>query len=158
MLREVCGSKALLPNSIQLPFCYDRSENPLYRGVHADVWKIEHQGHYVAVKELRVYSTSDFEKMISVNPKLHCKARIYQLIPSLQRFCKAVMTWKALRHPNVLPLLWVTMETPRLAMASEWMVNGNINEFIKADCNANRFDLVMSHFSCQLHLLLMSNL
>lgn len=123
VLREVCGRKTLLPNSIRLPICYNRSDNPLYRGRHSDVWTIEHQGRYVAVKELRIYSTSDSEKMIS-------------------RFCGAVMTWKALRHPNVLPLLWVTMDNPRLATASEWMVNGNINEFIETNCNANRFDLL----------------
>jgi len=28
------------------------------------------------------------------------------------------------------------------AMASEWMVNGNINEFIKAHRDVNRFELV----------------
>ena len=53
------------------------------------------------------------------------------------------MTWNALRHPNVLPLLGVTMDAHRFAMASEWMVNGNINEFIKAHGDANRFELVV---------------
>jgi len=47
-------------------------------------------------------------------------------------FCKEVVTWKSLRHPNVLPLLGVTMGENLLAMVSEWMVNGNITEFIKA--------------------------
>ena len=28
------------------------------------------------------------------------------------------------------------------AMASEWMANGNINEFIKANLDADRFELV----------------
>jgi len=52
------------------------------------------------------------------------------------------VTWSALRHPNVLPLLGVTMETHHFAMASEWMVNGNINEFIKTHRDSNRFELV----------------
>ena len=52
------------------------------------------------------------------------------------------MTWKTLRHPNVLPLLGVTMGVYHFAMASEWMKDGNINEFIKAHPNANRFELV----------------
>ena len=60
----------------------------------------------------------------------------------MQRFCKEVVTWKALRHPNVLPLLGVTMGNYQFAMASEWMENGNINEFIKAHRDANRFELV----------------
>ena len=59
-----------------------------------------------------------------------------------QTFCKEVVTWKALCHPNVLPLLGVTMGTKVFAMVSEWMVNGNIIEFIEAHRDANRFELV----------------
>ena len=33
------------------------------------------------------------------------------------------------------------MET-QFAMVSEWMPNGNINQFVKAHRDANRFDLV----------------
>ena len=58
------------------------------------------------------------------------------------------MTWNALRHPNVLPLLGVTMDARHFAMASEWMVNGNINEFIKAHRDANRFELVGFYSRC----------
>ena len=53
------------------------------------------------------------------------------------------MTWKALRHPNVLPLLGVTMSDTQFAMVSEWMANGNINQFIEAHRDANRFELVL---------------
>ena len=48
-----------------------------------------------------------------------------------------------LRHPNVLPLLGVTMDEHRFAMVSEWMESGNINKFIKTNRNADRFELVM---------------
>jgi hypothetical protein len=47
-----------------------------------------------------------------------------------------------LRHPNVLPLLGVIMGKYHFAMVSEWMVNGNINEFIKAHRDVNRLELV----------------
>jgi hypothetical protein len=30
----------------------------------------------------------------------------------------------------------------RFVMASEWMANGNINEFIEVHCDVNRFELV----------------
>ena len=60
----------------------------------------------------------------------------------MQRFCKEVVTWKALRHRNVLSLLGVTMSDNQFAMVSEWMANGNINEFIKAHGDVNRFELV----------------
>jgi serine/threonine protein kinase len=52
------------------------------------------------------------------------------------------VTWKALRHPNVMPLLGVTMTENRFVMVSEWMENGNINEFVKTHTDVNRLELV----------------
>ena len=52
------------------------------------------------------------------------------------------MPWKALRHPNVLPLLGVIMTENEFSMVSEWMPNGNINQFVAAHRGANRFELV----------------
>ena len=50
--------------------------------------------------------------------------------------------WKHLKHENILPLLGVTLSKYRFAMVSEWMENGNINEFIKKDRHANGTELV----------------
>ena len=50
--------------------------------------------------------------------------------------------WSTLCHPNVLPLLGVIMAETRFSMVSEWMVKGNINEFVKADPDADRLELV----------------
>ena len=74
------------------------------------------------------------------------EVRIEELMIAVivQTFCKEVVTWKSLQHPNVLPLLGVTMGERLFAMVSEWMVNGNIVEFIKAHREANRFKLVGS--------------
>jgi hypothetical protein len=52
--------------------------------------------------------------------------------------------WNALCHPNVLPLLGIIMDKHRFAMVSEWMTNGNINEFIRIQWEANPFELVRS--------------
>jgi serine/threonine protein kinase len=52
------------------------------------------------------------------------------------------MTWKSLRHPNVLPLMGVIMRGKHFAMVSEWMTNGSINEFIKVNRDVDRFELV----------------
>ena len=60
----------------------------------------------------------------------------------LQRFCREGVAWKHLRHPNVLPLLGVTVSERRFAMVSEWMEHGNINEFVEKDPGANRAELV----------------
>ena len=50
--------------------------------------------------------------------------------------------WKSLRHPNTLPLIGVEMTEDEFVMVSEWMMNGNINEFIKANPEAERIELV----------------
>ena len=54
--------------------------------------------------------------------------------------------WSALRHPNVLPLLGATMIGTQHVMVSEWMTNGNINEFVKAHPDADRLRLVSFPF------------
>ena len=50
--------------------------------------------------------------------------------------------WRALRHPNVLPLIGVTMTDVQFAMVTEWMVNGNVSEFVKANRDVDRLGLV----------------
>ena len=69
-----------------------------------------------------------------------------ELIRYDQRFCREVMTWKTLRHPNVLSLIGVTMEEKRLVMVSEWMENGNIINFLEKESNADRLELVRLPF------------
>ena len=49
--------------------------------------------------------------------------------------------WKSIQHPNVLQLLGATIGR-RFTIISEWMDNGNINEFIKEHESVNRFELV----------------
>jgi len=60
----------------------------------------------------------------------------------LQRFCREGVAWKHLRHPNILPLIGVTVNNQRFAMVSAWMENGNINEFVGKDRHVNRIELV----------------
>jgi serine/threonine protein kinase len=60
----------------------------------------------------------------------------------LQRFCQEAVAWKHLRHPNVLPLLGVTISERRFAMVSEWMEHGNINGFVEKAKDVNRIELV----------------
>ena len=48
------------------------------------------------------------------------------------------MAWRTLRHPNVLPLIGVTMTEIQFAMISDWMRNGNINEFVKTNSEADK--------------------
>jgi len=122
-LRKICGRQRLLPKSVQIQVDYNRLDTPLYQGGFADIWRGRYQDYHVAVKVLRVYANDNFEKLAS-------------------RFCKEVVTWKTLFHPNVLPLLGVVRGGRHFVMISKWMENGNINEFIKANQDANRFELL----------------
>jgi len=63
-----------------------------------------------------------------------------------QRFCREVVVWSALHHENVLQLLGVMMTEDQLVMVSEWMVRGNIMEFVKVDANVDRLGLVRFSF------------
>ena len=56
------------------------------------------------------------------------------------------MVWRALHHPNVLPLLGVTMTENQFVMVSEWMENDNINKFVKGNPDADLLGLVCSSF------------
>ena len=62
----------------------------------------------------------------------------------MQKFCKEAVTWRTLHHPNVLPLIGVTMTETKFVMVSDWMVNGNLNEFVEANPDADRLKLVSS--------------
>jgi len=57
---------------------------------------------------------------------------------------------RTLRHPNVVPMLGITMTITHLTIVSDWMTNGVINQFVKAHPDTNRFELVSS--SSELHL------
>lgn len=70
-LCKICGRQALLPKSLRVPLCYDRSDDALYSGGYSDVWMGEYQGCKVAVKVLRVYTTSNLNKITSVGHSLN---------------------------------------------------------------------------------------
>ncbi|KAF9645270.1 kinase-like protein [Thelephora ganbajun] len=123
LLYKTCAGHVLLPRSLQVELPDSITGVALYRGGFGDVWNCEYQGRQVAVKVLRTYVHSDLRKII-------------------RRFCKEFVTWKALCHPNVLPLLGVAMLETQFAMVSEWMPNGNINHFVKSHLDVNRFELL----------------
>ncbi|KAF9780834.1 kinase-like domain-containing protein, partial [Thelephora terrestris] len=123
-LYGLCAGHSLLPRSLRIELGDSLTGTPLYYGGFGDVWKCEHQGRQVAVKVLRMYANKDLRKVT-------------------HRFCKEFITWKSLHHPNVLPLLGVIMSKNRFAMVSEWLPNGDINEYVEAHQGVNLFELLM---------------
>ncbi|KAF9643876.1 kinase-like protein [Thelephora ganbajun] len=66
-------------------------------------------------------------------------------------FCKEAVMWKRLKHPNIVPLLGVTI-TP-LQLISTWMPGGNLPEYIKTHPNADRLEFLsdVAKGLCYLH-------
>ena len=52
-LHGVCGHLVLLPRSLAIPLCYDPTDNPLYWGGLADVWRGEYRGREVVAEVLK---------------------------------------------------------------------------------------------------------
>ncbi|KAF9649121.1 kinase-like protein [Thelephora ganbajun] len=108
---------------MQIPDC---SEGPVEVecGGSANVSQGTYRGHRVAVKVIHGVYANNLDVIRS-------------------RFCREVVAWRHLRHPNILPLLGVTTSEHRPAMISEWMENGNINQFIEKDRHVNRAMLLV---------------
>ena len=67
---RLCGRHGLLPKTLKIPICYDRTGYPRYSGGNADVWKGEYDGRDVAVKVIRTYSSDNLKKILGVSCRL----------------------------------------------------------------------------------------
>ena len=79
VLCKVCSHHALVPRSMQIPLCYDRTKAPRYQGGFAEVWKSRHEGIEVAVKVLKVFVTSDLAKLTKVGFPICQRPRVDRL-------------------------------------------------------------------------------
>ena len=142
-LRQLCACQETLPKSCVLPVEFKPSDPHNAAGGFADIWKGYYNGMEVAFKSIRKGTQTDeavrFRRKVrrGVFPLTW---RLSDTPPSFQRrFCKEVVLWKFLDHPNILGLVGVCLldDAPdaRLVMVTEWMTNGNIAEYIKRnDC------------------------
>ena len=71
-------------------------------------------------------------------------------LPPTKQLCREVLVWKRLSHPNILPLLGVSVskDPQYFRIISEWMPNGNVMEYIRSNPQINRLRLVSpaAHF------------
>jgi len=58
-----------------------------------------------------------------------------------QNFCREVITWKRLSHPNILELIGVTMDDGGYTMVTPLMTNGTIIDFLRENPQANPLKL-----------------
>lgn len=66
LLYKICAHHARFPTSLRVELCDNPTEVVLYRGGFGDVSKREYHGREVAVKTLRIYTTSDLQIAIRV--------------------------------------------------------------------------------------------
>ncbi|KAF9643108.1 kinase-like protein [Thelephora ganbajun] len=123
-LRRLAGIHGRLPDSIMITENIEVEEEIRASGGFADVRSGRFKGSPIAVKTLRVAVWDDSLKI-------------------RKQFCKEVVLWSALSHPNVLKLagVWGNVEKAQFVTVSEWMTHGNIMEYIKSN-HANRLELV----------------
>jgi hypothetical protein len=55
-------------------------------------------------------------------------------------FYQAAVLWKHLKHPNILPLLGVTVSPPRHIL--DWVSDGTLDKYITENPNVDRLKLV----------------
>ena len=120
------------------------SDEVLASGGFADVRSGRYMGQLVAVKTMRIAAQDDFLKMrkVSINFAFSATWDVALTI-MLQRFCEEVILWSMLSHPNVLGLVGVQgdMEKGPFVTVSEWMVRGDIMQYIR-NGHVNRLELV----------------
>ena len=61
---------------------------------------------------------------------------------SRQRLFPEIVIWGRLSHPNVLPVLGISPNLSPLCVITEWMIDGNIMDFMSKHPEANRLRLV----------------
>ena len=97
-------------------------------------------GSTICVKRVRVYTRDGPQKATKVRviDAVAPTVRHYRQNP--QTFCQEAVMWKRLTHPNIVPLLGITI-TP-LQLISNWMSGGDFPEYIEKHSNADRLGLV----------------
>ena len=120
------------------------SNEILASGGFADVRKGTYLGALVAVKTMRVGEGDDLMRIrkVSIYRRFFNYLGVIQTAVS-QQFCKEVVLWNTLSHPNVVKLVGVhgDMNKGQFITVSEWMAHGNVMQYIKKNY-VNRLELV----------------
>ncbi|RDB18110.1 Serine/threonine-protein kinase HT1 [Hypsizygus marmoreus] len=109
------------------------AEKPSYNlysgcGAYGEVYKGIYNGNTVALKVLR------------------CTGAVRDIDKHRKRLSREVLAFGQLSHPNVLPFLGLShsnCELPSPAIVSPWMKNGNIDQYMARNPDANRLALVI---------------
>ena len=143
-LRRLAGTHGRLPESMMITEEIEVSEQIFASSGFADVRTGKYMGHLVAVKTMRVAPQDDVSKLRKVRIRVFLSAT-WDVVLTIfhQQFCKEVVLWNIVSHPNILKLVGVRGDTDQgqFITISEWMARGNIMEYIKKN-STNRLGLV----------------
>ena len=140
-LRRLAERHGLLPSRMRISGGIEISDELLASTGLADLRSGRYRGRTVAIKTLRVTARDDFVRIRKVRTGVDSRG-VVSTVP-LQQFCKEVVLWSTLSHQNILKLVGVQDDARRrqFSIVSEWMLNGNIMDFIENN-HANRLELV----------------
>ena len=144
-----------LPESLMITDKIEVSDNILASGGYADVRTGTYLGALVAVKTVRVEEQDGFMKIRKVSIYGRSPSYLHATLTVVcQQFCKEVILWNALSHPNVLKLVGVygDMNKGEFITISEWMAHGNVMQYITNN-HVNRLELVRGFVVPQIPLL-----
>ena len=108
-----------------------------------DVWPgVYEDEKQIAIKVIRYEELDNVQKIKTVRRLGLFPIIIKTDCLKVKDFCREVVTWKRLSHPNILELYGVTMNDNEYAMVSPWMDNGTIVNHVREDLEANPLKLV----------------
>ena len=142
LLSKICKARAIIPSSYLLSAELIRVGRVYYHGGFADVSNGEYLGCPVAIKHLRMNGESSDRVF-----KVVSTALLYHHNPLLsftQGLCREIIGWKHLSHPNILPLLGVSVSTDPYSfrIITKWMPNESVTRYARSNPKVNRLRLV----------------
>ena len=146
VLRRLCGTFGKLPRSCLISEDFKlQEEMPFATRGYTDLWKRDWNGRKVAVKALRFGPDDDRSKTtkVAISSVSQPPGISRGTHDRSQRFCKEVLFWKRLSHPNVLPFYGASMTQNQFCMVSPWIEGGNILSYTRKNPEANRLRLVI---------------
>ncbi|TFK53944.1 kinase-like protein [Heliocybe sulcata] len=135
-LQDLCSRFHILPCCVDLDGVVDKEGESYTSGgsLAADIYKGKHGNREVSVKVMRSYDDVENRQMQEI-------------------FYREAVTWKHLKHDNIVPFSGVTtvqlyntvdsQGAPSQCMISDWMGLGNIREYLQHSPDANRLKLII---------------
>lgn len=118
---------------------------PRHGGRTGDVYEARLNGRHMCLKVMRVFGKSNLEAVLKVGTLNSLVSE--PILLCYQFFGKEAILWGQLRHPNIVPFYGIyfwSSEVKRICLASPWMTNGNIVQYLEEEENAgmSRFPFV----------------